>query len=125
MLAYYPWKRATAQQCLRNEWLWTPISEPYKLTPEEIQLQLTKKNSKGAENAEFSAVEEIESEQNDGDSEFTSEDLDESSLSFDEEHDNYGYTHVLNLEKEGYIPWGGGIRANELDQDPNWQFYDV
>jgi len=127
MLVYYPWKRATAQECLRNPWIWAPVQDPYKLTPQEIQIKLAQKNSKALENADFSAVEEIETEVNDASSEFTEQDLDEPSLSFDEEHDNYGYANILNrsYEKTGYIPWGGGIQADELDQDPNWQFIDV
>lgn len=79
------------------------------------------------EPVEFSAAEDIETEVNDASSEFSDQDLDASALSFDEEHDNYGYSNTLNrsFNKTGYIPWGGGIRVEELDQDPNWQFHDV
>jgi len=126
MLQYYPWKRATAQECLKQYWLRMPANPQFKYTEEEIK-QRAKNKKNPIEHMNFSSVEELESELNDADSEDNPEDSDNSSQLSYEEHDNYGYSGVLNKSfgKSGYVPYGGGLRVHELDQDPNWQFLDV
>jgi len=126
MLNFYPWKRATAQTCLRHYWLRMPPNGQYKYTEEEIKLR-TKNKKNPIEHLNFSSVEDVESELHDGDSEDNPEDTEnDSELSYDE-HDNYGLGNLLNKSfgKTGYIPYGGGLKVDELDQDPNWQFLDV
>jgi len=125
MLEYYPYKRGTAQQCLRHYWLKMPPTSQYKYTEEEIK-QRSKYKKNANEHSNYS-IEEPESELGDADSE-DNPDIsdDDSELSFDQ-HDNYGYGNLLNKSfgKTGYVPYGGGLKASELDQDPNWQFLDV
>ena len=125
ILDYYPYKRATAQQCLRHKWLKILPRLDFKYSEEQIQQRfIMKKNP--LENIDFKSedpeTEIFDCDQEDNEEEYT--ELDDE-LSFDE-HDNYGYSTILNKSfgKTGFIPYGGGIRVEELDQDPNWQFID-
>ena len=126
MLNYYPCKRSIAQQCLRSKWLKMLPRLDFKYSEEQIkQRQILRNNP--FENSDFKS-EDPETEVFDCDSEDNDEEDSEldDQLSFDE-HDNYGHSYLLNrsFEKTGYVPYGGGIRLEELDQDPNWQFIDA
>lgn len=126
MLKYYPSKRASAQECLRHYWFKIPTG-PYKLTEAEIHKKASQKNKTNTLN--YSNLEEHDSEHfyaSSEDNKTSGNSTDDSDR--DDDHDNYGYVHVLNrsYQKEGqYMPYGGGIDFELLDQDPNWQFVDA
>jgi serine/threonine-protein kinase SRPK3 len=123
MLNYYPNKRIQAREALKSKWLTMPNNPKYKLTPQEIRLKQENRNKQ--QDLYFSNLEDLDNE----DFEASSEDnksVDKNSDFGDEDHDNYGYDKLLNtsFQKGGYVPYGGGIDFEELDQDPNWQFID-
>jgi len=122
MLRYYPEKRISAQNALRHYWLRMPPNPNYKLSEAEIR----KKAQTQSRNQDigYSSHEEPETENIESDK----EDNDSKASDFEYgEHDNYGFDDVLNnsFGKTGYVPYGGGINVEDLDQDPNWQFVDA
>ena len=122
MLIYYPEKRISAQKALRHPWLNMPPNPVFKLTEAEIK---KKTQTQGrAPDVGYSSKEEPETDNLESDKEDNSSKA--SDFSF-QEHDNYGYDDILNnsFGKTGYIPYGGGINVDDLDQDPNWQFVDA
>ena len=124
MLNYYPYKRATAQQCLGHKWLKMLPRLDFKYSEGQMRQRcMIKKNPFDNSDSKYDDPETEKFNCDEEDNEEDSE-LDEQ-LSFDE-HDNYGYNSILNKSfgKTGYIPYGGGIRLEELDQDPNWQFIE-
>lgn len=76
------------------------------------------------QNMDYSSQGEVETAQFESDKEDNNSQVSDFS---DEPHDNYGYDDILNTSfgKTGYVPYGGGINVDDLDQDPNWQFVDA
>jgi len=122
MLNYYPHKRISAQNALRHSWLNRESNPNFKLTEAEIKKKMQTQGRH--QNMDYSSQGEVETAQFESDKEDNNSQVSDFS---DEPHDNYGYDDILNTSfgKTGYVPYGGGINVDDLDQDPNWQFVDA
>jgi len=102
-----------------------PRNDKYKLTEQEIQQKLQK--SKGHNEIYFENLDDNDSDN----AHAEKEDNHHGVLSDFSDEDSYenDYQDVLNKSgfkaETGYIPYGGGIDFESLDQDPNWQFIDA
>ena len=119
MLKYYPEKRISAHDALLHPWLQMPATANYKMTEEEIRKRAQLKER--YQDLANTSLDDADSEVCEGDREDNSSFVD-SNLSFSE-HDNY-FLHT-SFQKGGYVPYGGGINMEDMDQDPNWQFIDA
>jgi len=122
MLNFYPHRRIQAKDALRLPWLSMKSGPNFKLTEAEIKKKM---QSQGRNHdIGYSSLEEPETGNFQSDKEDNGSEASDFS---DEPHDNYGYDDCLNnsFGKTGYIPYGGGINVEDLDQDPNWQFVDA
>lgn len=101
-----------------------PYQPKTRLSEAEIKQKMANQNR--YQDLCFSSLEELDTEEFEGDSEDNKTVSEFSEFEF-EEHDNYGYDDILNRSfgKGGYVPYGGGIDFDQLDQDPNWQFIDA
>ena len=122
MLNYHPAKRIQARDALKLPWLQMKSGLNYKLTEAEIKKKM--QNQGRNHDIGYSSIEEQETANFESDKE---DNASEASDFSNEPHDNYGFDNVLNnsFGKTGYIPYGGGINVEDLDQDPNWQFLDA
>jgi len=122
MLNFYPHRRIQARDALRLPWLSMKSGPNFKLTEAEIKKKM---QSQGRNHdIGYSSLEEPETGNFQSDKEDNGSEASDFS---DEPHYNYGYDDCLNnsFGKTGYIPYGGGINVEDLDQDPNWQFVDA
>jgi len=128
MLDYYPLKRATAQESLRHHWLKMPPELDCKMTENEFNELLAKRQANQEEDETQEHPKYVETEDNDADDDLEESDLEDDNEANDtwytEGHDNYGYKHLMNksFDNGTYTGYAGGIVVDELDREANWQF---
>jgi len=129
MLIYYPERRATAQQCLKDPWFSMPQEENFKMSEEEYEQYIKAQQKEEAKQKELdlSSNEAQDSDIYDGENEdnksleldeFDSELLSQKRLPESNKIIDRSFTNL------GYIGYGDGILVEDLDQTANWQFDD-
>jgi len=126
MLEYYPLKRASAQECLRNPWFKMPKNFEYKMNEEEYNQMLAARQANQDNSIELEHEKYVDSEENDADDDLDLSDFDSDTDNtwYTDDHDFYGYKHLMNKSYDNgvYTGYADGIVVNELDQEANWQF---
>ena len=122
MLEYYPLKRASAQKMLGHRWLKMPPINDIKMTEEEYNEFIAKRQA--TEDGELEHETYVEEEDNDADDDGYVTGEDEENGWYNEEHDYYGYKHLMNKSYDNgvYTGYADGIIVDELDKEANWQF---
>ncbi|EAS00244.2 kinase domain protein (macronuclear) [Tetrahymena thermophila SB210] len=133
MLKTNPLDRASAHECLQTKWIHTKPNYLFKYTDQEFIRYQDKKKLLQQEDLNLQSHEAEDSDNFDGD-------LSENDISIDSDDksefqdDKFFGKYTPQIDQNlidrsftnlGYIGFGDGIKLDELDQDPNWQFMNL
>jgi hypothetical protein len=127
MLAYFPDKRATAQDSLRNLWLKMQRNLDFRMPEQELMQYFQKKKWRQMDELNLESHEAEDSDNQDADSEDNDYEDEESGDEDRERGENNFYIPSRyaidrSFYNGGYIGYGDGIKLDELDHTANWQF---